>query len=93
MRARFIAAIRRRQKKAPSGAAPEGAKSDEKSEPSRCAPERNDDDYDHEGEAEGREHRFTGRIHERAARKGEDTTAVKAANGRVSTILRPHASP
>jgi hypothetical protein len=93
MRARSLAAIRRRQKKAPSGAAPEGAKSDEKSEPSRCAPERNDDDYDHEGEAEGRERRFTGRIHERAARKGEYVAAVKAAKWKVSTIPRPHALP
>jgi len=65
-----VAASRRRQKKAPSGAAPEGAKSDSQSGPSRCAHERNNDD-DNEGEArEGSVHRAGG-FHEWAAKKGE----------------------
>jgi hypothetical protein len=65
-------------KKAPSGATPEGANSDQQSGPSRRAEERNDDN-DHENEAEGRKIRRTGGFHEWADKKGEERTGVKAA--------------
>jgi hypothetical protein len=83
---------RRGKKKAPSGAAPEGAKSEWQSGPSRRAAER-DDDNDHEDEAEGGKNRGAGRLHERALRKRAAAQMSRFQAGRVEMVRMAGRAP